>query len=171
MSRRRGWRDVVLNLGAGLGALCIAITLSGVLLDVTPLVFRSGSMSPEIRTGALALARGVDADEVREGDVVSVLSREGVRITHRVVSAEPNGDTTRLILKGDANPVADQEPYDVTEVDRVLVDVPWLGHVVSTLSGPVGLFLAGVLVSVLAFAAFGPRRTTAPRGGARRAER
>ena len=54
---QRTAREVLLTSGAVIGALCILLPLGALVFGVTPLVFRSGSMSPAIETGALGLAR------------------------------------------------------------------------------------------------------------------
>ncbi|NRQ50537.1 signal peptidase I [Aeromicrobium stalagmiti] len=150
-SARRGAHalgEIALTVGALLGVLCVVVAGLALVLDVKPLIFRSGSMTPTIQTGALAVARSVPASDIQVGDVVSVVGAGDVRVTHRVTGVERSRDRARLTLKGDANEAADPLPYDVASADRVLFDVPRLGYVLSWLSGPAGAFLAGMLVVV-----------------------
>lgn len=151
-------REIALWVGAVLGMLCLLLAALAWIFDVRPLVFRSGSMSPAIEAGALALAREVPADQVEQGDVVSVMDSRGVRVTHRVVSVDTTGEQVALQLKGDANPEADRETYRVDEVHRVIGDVPWLGHVVNAASTPWGLLVCGGFVALLLVTAFGRPR-------------
>ncbi|GAA4806096.1 signal peptidase I [Tomitella cavernea] len=154
-------REVALNLGAALGVLCIAATVASVVLGVTPLVFRSGSMSPAIDTGSLALARQIPAGDVREGDIITVDGPGGTPVTHRVVSVDMRGDgSARVRLKGDANTVLDPMPYAITETKRVITHVPYLGYAVSWASSTAMVFAAGVLAGVLLAVAFRPGRGT-----------
>ncbi|MFE4498691.1 signal peptidase I [Rhodococcus sp. NPDC056743] len=156
-SHRRGRvRDLALTIGACAGVLCIAIAAASLFLGITPLVFRSGSMEPEISTGALAFSRTTPADEIAVGDVVSVINTQGTRITHRVYGIAPQSDGVVLTLKGDANAEPDVETYFATSVDRILFSVDKLGYVVSWLSGPIGVFLGGVLAGILLTIAFRP---------------
>lgn len=150
-------RECALTTGAVLGLVCILAAVAGVALGVQPLIFRSGSMAPQIETGSLGLARNVPAAEVVPGDVVSVHGPDGVRITHRVVSTEPAGEQTALVLKGDANELADAEPYLADRVDRVLFSVNKAGYVVSWLSSTPAVFVGGALVGALLVYAFDPR--------------
>jgi hypothetical protein len=83
-STRHLLRETLLNLGAGLGVMCLLAAVAAIGFGIRPLVFRSGSMGPEIGTGALGLARTVPAAELAVGDVVSVVNSRGVRVTHRV---------------------------------------------------------------------------------------
>src|SRR3989304_3959728 len=85
-------REVLLSLGALAGLVSIIIFIAGLAFGITPLIFRSGSMSPTIDTGALAFARTVPASEVLVGDIVSVSDSQGTRITHRVESIDQQGN-------------------------------------------------------------------------------
>ncbi len=111
--------EVLLTLGALAGLASIVIFIAGLVFGITPLIFRSGSMSPTIDTGALAFARTVPASEVQVGDILSVYDSQGTRITHRVESIDQQGNNLAVAqLRGDANPIADPDPYVITEADR-----------------------------------------------------
>jgi len=149
-----GWaRQGLLTVGAVLGVACILLTLGAALFGLRPLVFQSGSMSPTIKTGDLAISHRVDASSLRKGDIVSVPTGTGTRVTHRIVSMTHEGSDAILALRGDANTATDATPYRVSHADVVLFHVPRVGYVVGWLSGPMGLFLLGLyaafLVSVL----------------------
>lgn len=164
MNRLHHLRELLLTLGAVLGVLCMLSLVATVALDVKPLVVLSGSMSPELGTGALALSREVPATEVQVGDVVSVKAASGVRVTHRVASIAEAGDRQSLILKGDANSTPDRAPYLVSHVDRVFFDVPSLGYAVVWLARPVGRSAVGALVAVLLIVGFATGEARPPRG-------
>jgi signal peptidase I len=175
-------REILLTVGAVLGAVCLLLGAVAVTAGVHLLVFRSGSMSPTIDTGDLALTRTVAASELRVDDVVSVIDSSGNRVTHRLVNTAEQGDQRQLTLRGDANEQPDAEVYTVTEAQRVVLVVPKAGYVVAWTTGPVGLVLLGgygaFLLSVLlrrkdkgnGDAPPAPRRRTPPkRRAARRA--
>ncbi|MBF4579002.1 signal peptidase I [Frigoribacterium sp. VKM Ac-2530] len=148
-------REVVLWAGALTGVVCLTAAALAVFAGVTPLIFRSGSMSPDIPTGALALARTVPAAEVAVGDVVSVPRADGVRVTHRVVETDDAGGASRsLVLKGDANPVTDPDPVVVAEADRVFWSTPRLGEWVDQALAPGWVFVVGTLFGMLAMIGF-----------------
>nr|WP_296773199.1 signal peptidase I [Rhodococcus sp. (in: high G+C Gram-positive bacteria)] len=162
-SRRRWVREVALTVGAVAGLLCVLMALSAFLFGITPLVFRSGSMAPAIETGALALSKTTPAVDVQVGDVVNVTNASGNGITHRVFEIGPSASgSVELNLKGDANADPDAEPYVVSEVRRVLFSVPKLGYAVTWLSGPVAVFVGGVLVGILLMIAWKPQGRTDP---------
>jgi len=157
--------QVLLTFGALLGTACLVMAIVGAAYDVKPLIFRSGSMAPAIPAGGLALAKPVDAPAMKAGDIVSVRS-EGTRITHRIKAVELDGDTAVLTLKGDANEVQDAHPYRVKSADRVFFAVPVAGYVLSYASGPIGVFVTGLLAALLVWLMFRP---AGGGGGARRA--
>ena len=172
-TRRGRWsrrvRETLLTVGAVIGVLCLGWAIAMIVFGITPLVFTSGSMAPEISTGDLALARSVPASDLRRGDVVSVAGESGVRVTHRIVTVERSGDRTVLTLKGESNSSPDTDTYAVTAADRVFTSVPKAGYVVSAIASPTGVFVGGLLVALALFAAFGPG-SGRPRGGRRRSD-
>ncbi|MFC9515178.1 hypothetical protein ACFTSD_05585 [Nocardiaceae bacterium NPDC056970] len=156
-SGRSPGREIALNVGAVAGLVCVLAAVASFLFGIKPLIFRSGSMSPDIPTGALALSKVTPAADLEVGDVVSVPNEQGTRITHRVHEVvSSDGTSSVLILKGDANKDADISPYTVTEADRVFFSVPGLGYAVSWLSSPAAIFLGGALVGGVLVLAFGP---------------
>lgn len=156
-------REIVLTVAAVAGVLCVLAAVAGFAFGVRPLVFRSGSMAPTVETGGLALARTVPATELQQGDIVSVINSAGVRITHRITSVSMDGGRAQLVLKGDANRVADAQPYTVVEADRVIVAMNGLGYVVAWLSSTPAVFLGGALVGGLLVYAFVPGVSRRPR--------
>ena len=166
--RRTGLRarlaDLLLTVGAIAGVLCVLVAVAAYAFQVHLVVFRTGSMSPAIETGALAVSRTVPASDLAVGDVVTVHSATGQRITHRIQQVTQVDDGARLVLRGDANSVDDAQPYDVTEADRVIASVPQAGYVVAWLSGPIGIFGGGLLVGLTLLIAFGRGTAPAPDG-------
>ena len=79
----RAVREVVLTVGAILGVLCLASGAAAIAFDIKPIVFESGSMSPAVDTGALGISRTVPASDLKVGDVVTVRTDKGVRVTQR----------------------------------------------------------------------------------------
>lgn len=159
--------SILLTTGATLGVACLLAAAACLVLGLRPMVVTSGSMSPTIPAGSLAFARSAPADEVQVGDIVAVRRADGLRVMHRVVSAEPSGDHVALTLQGDANSTPDPEAY---VVDRVLAEkfhVPWLGYPVSWMATPGGLLGLGAAGCGLLLFSF--RRTSTPRTGGRRA--
>jgi signal peptidase I len=158
-------RELLLTLSALAGVTCMVSAVAAWAFGVHLLVFMSGSMSPAIDTGALGLAHSVTADELRTGDIVSVTTASGTRVTHRIKAISLAEGRASLVLKGDANTVADKDVYVVTHADRVLLDVPRAGYVASWLAGPFGLFAGGLVTGGLLLLAFGRRSAEDSVGG------
>lgn len=160
-----GLGRVALAVTAGLGAACLVLLLVGAATGERPLVFRSGSMSPGIPTGALGFARTVPARDIHVGDVVTVRTVGGTRVTHRVVELTRHGDVTTLRLKGDANKSPDEALYPVREAPRLSFSVPRAGYVVAWLSHAPGSYLLALYVALMLLLASRRPRDEEPRPG------
>ncbi|KAA0918763.1 signal peptidase I [Dietzia sp. ANT_WB102] len=152
--------DALLSALALLGVVCIIATIAAFALNISLIMFKTGSMSPTIPTGSLAIVRQIPASDIRVGDVTTVSRGEGqLPVTHRVVSVTPvNGDTYSIAMKGDANDSPDAQPYEVAEVKKVLWHAPGLAYVVAKVSQPI--YMAGITIaaSLLVVWAFWPRK-------------
>ncbi|MFC7161985.1 signal peptidase I [Aquipuribacter hungaricus] len=164
-------REVLLTSLAVLGALCLLLTAAGALTGASLVVFRTGSMSPTMPVGAVAVVRPVAAADVAPGDVVTVV-RPGspLPVTHRVVATAPrpgHPDGAVLTLRGDANGSADPLPYEVDEVRLVVLAVPHAGGWLEAVRTPRTMLLATALAAAGVAWSSWPRR--APGGRRHRA--
>lgn len=161
----QGFIDVALWVLGILGLLSLLAALAAHLWGLSIILFSTGSMSPTIPAGAASLVQVVPASDVQVGDVVTIARKDALPVTHRVTSIKPvDGSTTAYVItmRGDANSSDDVNPYQVTEVRRVLYSVPGVAQAIVRFRDPrvmVGLTaVAGVLVTW----AFWPRRPTGP---------
>ncbi|MFP7834758.1 signal peptidase I [Marisediminicola sp. LYQ134] len=155
----------LLNVLAAGGVLCVALVVLGVVFDITLIMFKTGSMSPTIPTGSLAVVREVPASSIAVGDVVTVGRPGELPVTHRVTSVsdgavEP-GATRVITMRGDANETDDPAPYSVSSVRSVLWSVPHLAYTVQWFSNPVVLGSITAGAAALVTWAFWPRRAGA----------
>lgn len=169
-NRKSVWstvEDGALTVLAVLGVICIVATIAAFALNISLIMFKTGSMSPTIPTGSLAIVKTIPASDIRVGDVTTVPRGDGqLPVTHRVVSSTPvGGGVYSITMKGDANDSADAQPYEVTEVKRVLWHAPGLAFAVAAISQP--KYMAGITVaaSLLVVWAFWPRNQTTRRQG------
>ncbi|MFC8932558.1 signal peptidase I [Rhodococcus sp. NPDC057135] len=154
-------KQAALTTGAVLGILCIIATALSFAFGIKPVVFRSGSMSPAIPTGSLAFVKSQPVSELSVGDIVSVTTSGGERLTHRVYGIDQlDNNLSSLTLKGDANNAPDSETYAVADADLVVFSMSRVGYVLAWLSGPIGIFAGGLFAGSLLMIAFRP----APRG-------
>ena len=88
----------------------------------------SGSMSPNINKGDVAIIKKVDdVSKIKKGDVLA-FTYENVTIIHRVVNIARDGNEYYFYTKGDANSTEDK--FSIKE-DMIVgiskVRIPWIG--------------------------------------------
>ena len=148
----------LLNIAALGGLVCIVLVVLAAFANVSLIMFKTGSMSPTIPAGSVALVREIPASEIEVGDVLTVDRPGMLPVTHRVTSVSGTGETRELTMRGDANEAEDPLPYTVTEVRRVLASVPHLAHVIVWFSNPWVLGGLTISASILVTWAFWPRQ-------------
>lgn len=152
--------EAVLWGAALLGALCIVLVLLAVTMNITLIMFRTGSMAPTIPAGSVAIVQRVPAADIAVGDVVTVDRSGELPVTHRVTSVSAGSlDGTRMItMRGDANAVDDPAPYEVSSVRMVLFSIPGIAHAIAALGDPLLLGGLTIAASLLVGWAFWPRK-------------
>ncbi|MCD4851203.1 signal peptidase I [Arthrobacter sp. AK01] len=159
-------REVLLNIAAAGGAVCILAVICALLFNITLIMFKTGSMSPGIPAGSLAVVREIPASGINAGDVVTVDRPGKLPITHRVQTVEPaDGSARTITMKGDANTEADPAPYVVEKVRLVLWSVPGLAQPLSAAANPVVLGATTIAVSGLVTWVLWPRNPSRRRSG------
>lgn len=99
------------------------------LLGFHPVVIVSGSMTPVMDVGDIAILREATIEDIHVGDVIEYGNGGGSTI-HRVVEVLGDGGSVTLITKGDANDSPDVRPVQPNEIrGRVIFSVPKLGWV------------------------------------------
>lgn len=163
--------DVVLSLLAMAGGVSIILVVLGITLNVSLIMFRTGSMEPTIPTGAIALVREIPASEIVEGDIVTVDRGEDLLpVTHRVTDitdVDAGSGAVTFVMRGDANDTDDPEPYTATTVQRTTFSIPGMAPFIHSLQNPVVLGGLTLGATALVIWAFWPRRdapTPRPRG-------
>lgn len=113
-------------------------------------VVRSGSMSPAINVGDLAVTSPERPEDLAVGDVACYRTSDGSLVCHRVIAID--GASATMVTKGDANEDADPYPVAYGDVEgRVEFTAPYLGYAVNFLQGPLGwavIILLIVLITV-----------------------
>ena len=163
--RAAGWLgNALLNLAALGGLICLVLVILAFTANITLIMFKTGSMSPTIPAGSVALVQQVEASTVSVGDVVTVDRVAALPITHRVTSVSPapveaglGPEAREITMRGDANVSDDPVPYTVSTVRTVLGSVPGLAYFVVGLSNPFVLGGFALGASLLVTWAFWPR--------------
>ena len=147
-------KKIVENIGL---ALVILLMVAAVLTYLAPhLGWRvdavlSGSMEPELKTGAVVVTQPVDPEAIAIGDVITFRPTtvgENM-ISHRVVGI---GRSSPLYFetKGDAN--ENPDPFIVPAqklAGRICFHIPFLGYVTQFVKTPLGFSLALVIPGLL----------------------
>jgi len=159
--------EVLLWLAALAGLICIVLVVLAFTAHITLIMFRTGSMSPTIPAGSVAVVQQIPAGQVHVGDVVTVDRPGQLPVTHRVrMVADGASATQRLItLRGDANAQDDPAPYPVSTVRIVRFAVPGLAPVIVAFGNPFVLGGLTLGATALVIWAFWPR----PAGRGRKA--
>ena len=100
-------------------------------LGVQPTVIYSGSMSPTLQVGDIALIDEVDISEISEGDIVQYVSYDNVTlILHRLIEIYEDQGKTYYITKGDANDDPDFRPIEENRIiGKSIFTIPKLGWI------------------------------------------
>lgn len=150
--------NLLLWVLAFLGLCCIILVVIAKTQSMSLVMFSTGSMSPTIPAGSVALVRQVPAGNVAPGDIVTIDRVDKLPVTHRVVSIKPVGyEQWELVMRGDANEQNDPEPYVVSEVRTVLGHVPGLAKVIVWFQQPWVMGALTVIAALIVTWAFWPR--------------
>jgi signal peptidase I len=136
------WLGLALAILAVVGLSHVAPALGYRLV-----VIAGPSMSPTIPVGAVVLERD-PSGPVAVGDVVTVLERNGVSVTHRIVRIGEADGRTYLEIRGDANDAPDPAVVPRSDVTGVVsISLPVVGFLLAFLAIPTGVLS---IVSTLA---------------------
>ena len=150
----KGVSDVFLWIAAVGGVVSISIVVVSVVFGISLIMFKTGSMSPTIPAGSLAILRKIPASEIRVGDIITLDRANELPITHRVTSVMPQeGEFRAVTMRGDANLSDDASAYVVDRGRIVMLSIPGLSSVVVWFSNP--LVLGGLSVGAALLVTWG----------------
>jgi len=113
------------------------------LLGFRATVIYGGSMEPAIGRGALAISRSADPETLAVGDVIT-FRRPGAQatVTHRIMAIREENGQRSFTVKGDANGSPDPNQVSFAgQVDKVVMDIPYVGFFVGFARSPLGMAL------------------------------
>lgn len=165
--------EVLLSAAALVGAACIVLTIFAFAGGYSLVMFKTGSMSPTIPAGSVALVQKISADEISVGDVLTVDREGALPVTHRVrsVAPGPSSELRVIEMQGDANATPDPAPYTISEARIVIGSVPHVAHVIVWFGSPWvmgGITIAAAVLVTWAFWPRGPGRSAPGRHSASR---
>ena len=115
----------------------------------------SPSMEPNINVYDVVVTKKVkDFSTINAGDVITFISTsslgDGLTVTHRVIDVVKTEDDIKFRTKGDNNQIADSSLASSKNVmGKVLVKIPWVGHVQFLLQSKAGWLFALLVPAVL----------------------
>jgi signal peptidase I len=112
------------------------------LFGYKPLTVLSNSMVPTFEAGDVIITREMDAEDLKEGDIISFYNQEGNLITHRITSIVEEAEEKHFYTQGDNNNTEDEDVTTANEiVGKELFHIPNLGFLSQYTKGPMGFLL------------------------------
>lgn len=108
-------------------------------------IIKTNSMEPTIKINDVVIAKKVEKQEIKIGDVITFIQK-GEVITHRITQIEDNNTYT---TKGDNNNIEDtfKINYDKIEGKHVLT-IPYLGAIVRLLDNKIVFLIITLIVLI-----------------------
>lgn len=133
-------------------AVLLIVSVFPITGNYKVMVVQSGSMAPEIRMGAIVMVKPMS--DYKIGDIITFQAgRNKEPITHRIYDIKVVDGQPVYITKGDANNAPDQREVQKREiVGKVLIDIPYLGYVISFAQKPLGFALIIIVPAALIIA-------------------
>jgi signal peptidase len=98
-------------------------------LGFQPATVISGSMSPTMDVGDVAIVQKVSANSIKPGDIIQYW-KEGGMVIHRVIDVQDQGGTKLFITKGDANAAPDVQPVHPSQIKgKLVLTIPKVGWI------------------------------------------
>lgn len=156
----------------GVIAILLIISVIPITGNIKFMTVLSGSMEPAIKTGSVVMTKpsstGSEQAAYKVGDIITFgpYSKTKAPTTHRIVEVIDNDDdnnsgsdnatmtndnvTVSYITKGDANNAPDARQISQKDIiGKVVVDVPYLGYVVSFARKPIGFLLILIIPALV----------------------
>ena len=110
----------------------------------------SSSMEPSIHTGDIVITKKPkEKEDVKEGDVVSLLN-DGEIITHRIINISEVNGNTQYVTKGDNNNVEDLHRIVFEDIQGVvIITIPYLGNILSFLENQIFLLIVILIILLM----------------------
>lgn len=112
-------------------------------------VIISGSMKPDYNIGDVVVAKNINANSLKEGDVISF--RQGqIIVTHRIIKVE-NSNKLVFKTKGDNNNAEDSGEVTANLIEgKVLFKIPWIGNIALFFRGKIAIIVLLITYYIIA---------------------
>lgn len=143
------------GLAYALGTPYPMVAVEGASMCTLPGQYCDGWTHPFERTlhdGDLVILQGVDPKTIDIGDIIVYRTSSGRFIIHRVIDITlgPN-DKLIFTTKGDGNPSADSPVPEDNVIGKVLMRIPWFGHIALFMRSSFAAFIIIAIIILLIF--------------------
>lgn len=113
-----------------------------------------------LHVGDLIIVQGVNVSDIHaapkpDGDIIVYRSQTSdTLIVHRVIEKRVQNGIIYLITQGDANSAPDQPVPQGNVIGKVIMRVPWVGHLALFMRNSSGIFLILMIILVLVILEF-----------------
>jgi signal peptidase len=165
---KQSWRSFI--LGLSISAFCLLVIFgvfqaSRIALDTdVPYVVAEGiSMYPNINNGDIVVIRGIEAEDVKVGDVIifnvpQELKEElPPRVTHRVIDIKSTQVGLVFRTKGDNAPMDSWEVHEERVLGRMVMRIPYVGMFILLAKTPFGVVVLVGIFLLLSYVGRKPR--------------
>lgn len=118
-----------------------------------PLIVLTDSMQPEIDGGDLIICHTIEADDVKDGDVIAFFDPAGNGtsiVTHRVTDVVKDGGSVSFKTKGDANNAEDRMLVEEDDLVGIYQSrIKGAGNIAMFMQSTTGLIICVVLPIIL----------------------
>ena len=120
------------------------------MLGYKPFIVLSGSMESELYKGDLAIVKNVDANTLKENDIIAFRDKEDYVVTHRIIEIKNNNGKKEFVTKGDNNNTEDSGTVSLAEVEgKYIGKISGCGNVLLVMQKPLTLCIILVLIVVI----------------------
>ena len=109
----------------------------------------TSSMDPKIKKGDVIIIKRCNQDDLKVGDIITFKKNAEI-ITHRIVEIIGETEEKAYITKGDNNNVEDDEYVYLEEIEgKVIITIPYLGSLLSTLRNGIIIILVILICLIM----------------------
>lgn len=115
-------------------------------------IITTSSMEPNVQVGDVVICKKIDANELKEGDVIT-FNKDGEVITHRITKIQTENDKKLYITKGDNNTLEDNEKIEENQIKgKMIIKIPKMGTFINALSNNIILLITLLVILIVGFA-------------------
>lgn len=108
-------------------------------------IIKTNSMEPTISINDVVIAKKVEKEQIKTGDVITFL-QDGEVITHRITQIDDNGEYT---TKGDNNNIEDTIKINYEDIEgKHILTIPYLGGLVQALDNKIVFLIITLIVLI-----------------------